>query len=127
MIWKVFILVLFTTCWFEAFAQSFNLKNTKEFHCYEWLPEFRDSILVFTKIEIIDQEKRYCTFVKEKANKYDFFCWTGNKGLESPTKWRDELKIKFKKESMIFKFGREKVQYKTIMQDEGVYLLVKQN
>jgi len=112
----------------QAQAGGNNLKQSERFCCYEWLPEFRDSIHVVLDEREINQRKRYSALIKLGGKNYDLLCWTGSPGLESPTKWRYKLKLKFRRnDSVLIKFGKEKYAYRFTELKEGEFLLVKQS
>jgi hypothetical protein len=83
------------------------------------------SISIIVDERKVDQSKRYCVLGKGKRKNYHLHCWTGRPALESPTKWHNNLKIRFVKNSIFFKFGRKKIKYNILNVSEEEYLLIK--
>ncbi len=115
----------------EVFSQSsnFELGKVEKFWCDNWLTEFTDSIRIITNDKKIDQSKRHCAFYKVKKTEYNFHCWTGSQGLETPTEWNKKMKIRFKGDIVFIRFGRRRLKCKIsrVCKDEYLLLKLKQN
>jgi hypothetical protein len=108
-------------------TENNNLNNIERFCCYDLLPEFKDSIHIIVDEREVNQRRKYCVLTKIKRRKYDLHCWImGGRAIESPTQWGVKLRIRFRKNTVILKFGKEKVKYKISKISKGEFLLIKE-
>jgi len=126
---KYFIVLVFLIISSLTFAQKneCDLSKVNRFCCYEWLPEFKDSISIVVDELKVNQSEKYCVLTKEKRKKYGLHCWTGEVGLETPTEWKRKLKVKFKKGIIVFKFGKNREKYKIYSVSKEEFYLIKIN
>ncbi len=102
-----------------------GLKKIDRFYSYGWLPEFKDSISIIVDESKINQRKKYCVVTKTKKRNYNLYCWTGELALETPTEWKDKLKIRFKGNNAFLKFGKKRIIYQIHEISKEKFLLVK--
>ena len=100
-----------------------NFKDLDRFCCLEWIIEFRDTIELIIDEKNVPPGTKYCVISQKK--KTEFWCWTGIRGLENPTNFKNKLKLKIKNDKFIFKFRGEKYVYTKTVDQNGKIKLIK--
>ena len=100
-----------------------NFEELDKFCCLEWIIEFRDTIELIVDEQNVPPNSRYCVISQKKNT--NFWCWTGINGLESPTTFKNKLKLKIKNDKFIFKFRSNKFQYTKFIDQNGKIKLAK--
>lgn len=103
-----------------------RINENDRFCTIEWLIDYKDTIRIELDETKIKRGTKYCVIEKKKYNKYDIWCWFNEGELESLTTFDKKLKLKFKKEGLLIKFGEEQNLYKLYKNETNEIYLTKE-
>jgi hypothetical protein len=140
---KWFSTILFLLIFYPAFSQKdslfksfFQNKRTielrnepsvtvQEFY-WEGMFEFPDTIRIHQNFESLKPKSRHCRFERIRGNLYRESCLHGSPGIEDPTIFRQNLRIKNKGSYIILKWGMKRKRYTLAKIADNLLLIARQ-